>query len=384
MSPQRPHTAIVTCMDARLDAFRFFDSFSDVVHVLRTAGGRVTGDVMRGLAASCAMGTERVIVMHHTDCAMAAHTDEQIRALLPPGPQPEIEFLTIGDPLEALTRDVHAVRASTLLPEGTEVRGMVFDLETGEAREVEIAEAVGDLAEMRRDYSRAALDEGWLAASWLEQFTLWFDEARASEEIVEPNAMVVATASAEGRPSARTVLLKALDERGFVFNTNLRSRKGREAAENPWGCAVFPWHPVERQVVAAGRLEPVEEAEADAYFATRPYGARISAHVSRAVGAGGRPGGAGEGARRAGSALPARGRGAPPAALGRPAPRPGDGRALAGPPQPPPRPPALQARGGGVDGRAPGPVSEAKNHLAFAFCRAQSDKRRTRGRYVGH
>jgi pyridoxamine 5'-phosphate oxidase len=277
----KPTTAIVTCMDARLDAFRFFDSFSDVVHVMRTAGGRVTEDVLRSLAASCALGTKRVIVMHHTDCAMAAHTDEQIRALLPPGPQPEIDFLTIGDPLAALTRDVHAVRSSTLLPQDTEVRAMMFDLEVGEASDVEIADSVGDLGEMRRDYRRAAFDEGWLAATWLEQFTLWFDEARASAEIVEPNAMVVATAAADARPSARTVLLKALDERGFVFNTNLRSRKGREASENPWGCAVFPWHPVERQAIAAGRLETVDPGESDAYFASRPYGAKISAHVSR-------------------------------------------------------------------------------------------------------
>ena len=278
MSPALP-TAVVTCMDARLDAFEFFDPLS-VVHVIRTAGGRVTGDVLRGLAASCAMGTERVIVMHHTDCAMAKHSDEQIRELLPPGPQPEIEFLTIGDPLEALTRDVHAVRASTLLPESVEVRAMMFDLEAGEAREVEVADAVGDLGGMRRDYSRAALDEGWLAATWLEQFTLWFDEARASAGIVEPNAMVVATADAGARPSARTVLLKALDQRGFVFNTNLRSRKGRDFEANPRGCAVFPWHPVERQVIAAGGLERVDPAESDAYFASRPYGAKISAHVS--------------------------------------------------------------------------------------------------------
>lgn len=275
-----PRTAIVACMDARLDACRFLDPWPEAVHVIRTAGGRVTDDVMRSLAASCAMGTERVIVMHHTDCAMAAHTDEQIRELLPPGPQPEIDFLTIGDPLVALTRDVHAVRGSTLLPRGTEVRAMMFDLDAGEASEVEVADSVGDLGEMRRDYRRAELDEGWLAATWLEQFTLWFDEARASAEIVEPNAMVLATAAADGHPSARTVLLKALDERGFVFNTNLRSRKGLEAGENPWGCAVFPWHPIERQAIAVGRLERVDPAESDAYFASRPYAARISAHVS--------------------------------------------------------------------------------------------------------
>lgn len=280
MSTEQPRTAIVACMDARLDAAGFLEPWPEAVHVIRTAGGRVTADVLRSLAASCALGTERVLVMHHTDCAMAAHSDEQIRALLPPGPQPEIDFLTIGDPREALTRDVHAVRASTLLPAGVEVRGLMFDLDAEEAAEVEVPESVGDLGAMRRDYSRAALDEGWLAATWLEQLTLWFDEARASEEIGEPNAMVLATADADGRPSARTVLLKALDQRGFVFYTNLRSRKGREAAENPWGCLVFPWHPIERQVIVRGRIEPVAAEEADAYFASRPYGARIGAHAS--------------------------------------------------------------------------------------------------------
>jgi pyridoxamine 5'-phosphate oxidase len=280
MSPHSRPTAVVTCMDARLDAFEFFDPLS-VVHVIRTAGGRVTDDVLRSLAASCALGTKQVIVMHHTDCAMAKHTDEQIRELLPPGPQPEVEFMTIGDPLAALTRDVHALRDSTLLPKGTEVRAMMFDLAAGEASEVEIADSVAGLGEMRRDYRRAELDEGRLAATWLEQFTVWFDEARESAAIVEPNAMIVATAAADARPSARTVLLKALDERGFVFNTNLRSRKGREAGENPWGCIVFPWHPIERQAIAVGRLERVDPAESDAYFASRPYAARISAHASR-------------------------------------------------------------------------------------------------------
>ena len=280
MSPRRPHTVIVTCMDARLDALGFLHDWPEAAHVIRTAGGRVTEDVMRSLAASCALGTERVLVMHHTDCAMAAHTDAEIRALLPVGPQPEIDFLTIGDPLEALTRDVHAVRGSTLLPEGTEVSGLMFDLETGRAEEIEIADSVGDLASMRRDYRRAELDEGWLAPTWLEQFTLWFDEAKASAEIVESNAMVLATAGSDGRPSARTVLLKAIDERGLVFYTNLRSRKGRAATENPWGCVVFPWHPIERQVIVAGALEPVAAEEADAHFASRPYSARIGALAS--------------------------------------------------------------------------------------------------------
>jgi pyridoxamine 5'-phosphate oxidase len=279
MSPQPP-TAVVACMDARLDAAGFLDRWPEAVHVIRTAGGRVTDDVLRSLAASCALGTERVLVMHHTDCAMAAHTDAEIRALLPPGPQPNIDFLTIDDPIGALTRDVHAVRASTLLPEGTEVRGLMFDLDSGEAREVEVADTVENLAEMRRDYRRASLDEGWLAGAWLEQFTLWFDEAEASPDLIEPNAMVLATADAAGHPSARTVLLKAIDERGFVLYTNLRSRKGREVAEKPWACLVFPWHPIERQVIVTGAIESVDREDADAYFASRPYGARIGALAS--------------------------------------------------------------------------------------------------------
>ncbi|HET9162349.1 MAG TPA: pyridoxamine 5'-phosphate oxidase [Solirubrobacterales bacterium] len=280
MSTEQPTTAIVTCMDARLDAADFLAEWPEAVHVIRTAGGRVTDDVMRSLAASCALGTRRVLVMHHTDCAMAAHSEEQIRALLPPGPQPEIDFLTIADPLEALIRDVHAVRSSTLLPPEVEVHGLIFDLDARRAEEVEIGDSVENLAEMRREYRRAGLDEGWLAGTWLEQFTLWFDEAKASGKIVEPNAMVFATAGSDGRPSARTVLLKAIDERGLVLYTNLRSRKGQAARENPWGCVVFPWQPIERQVIVAGAIEPLAAEEADAYFASRPYGARIGALAS--------------------------------------------------------------------------------------------------------
>lgn len=136
MTPSEPQTAIVTCMDARLDAAGFLDLWPEAVHVTRNAGGRVTADVLRSLAASCAMGTERILVVHHTDCAMAAHTDAQIRNLLPAGTGSEIEFLTIGDPLKALEQDVQAVIGSSLLPPDTEVRGLVYDLELGVAREV--------------------------------------------------------------------------------------------------------------------------------------------------------------------------------------------------------------------------------------------------------
>jgi carbonic anhydrase len=138
MPQGEPRTAIVTCMDARLDAAGFLDLWPEAVHVSRNAGGRITADMLRSLAASCAMGTTRILVVHHTDCAMAAHTDEQIRALLPPGAEPEMDFLTIADHVEALSEDVQAVRSSSLLPPGTEVLGFVYDLDSQEAREIEI------------------------------------------------------------------------------------------------------------------------------------------------------------------------------------------------------------------------------------------------------
>lgn len=132
---------------------------------------------------------------------------------------------------------------------------------------------------MRRDYARATLDEGRLAATWLEQFTGWLADAVAGGE-TEANAMVLSTADARGRPSARTVLLKGVDERGFVLYTNFASRKGREAAENPYGSLVFPWLVVQRQVVVSGAVERVDDAQADAYFASRPRGSRLSALAS--------------------------------------------------------------------------------------------------------
>jgi len=138
MTSTEPRTAIVTCMDARLDAAGFLDLWPGTVHVTRNAGGRVTDDMLRSLAASCAMGTTRILVVHHTDCAMAGHTDEEIHAMLPPGAEPGVDFLTIADPAEALKEDLQAVRGSSLLPPGTEVLGFVYDLEAQGAREIEI------------------------------------------------------------------------------------------------------------------------------------------------------------------------------------------------------------------------------------------------------
>jgi len=126
----------------------------------------------------------------------------------------------------------------------------------------------------------SALDPADLAPSWLGQFERWHAEASRSG-LAEPDAMVLATAAADGRPSARTVLLKGVDDRGFEFFTNLGSRKGRELLENPRASLVFPWYALRRQVVVVGDVEPVSPGRSDAYFASRPYGSRIGALASR-------------------------------------------------------------------------------------------------------
>jgi pyridoxamine 5'-phosphate oxidase len=135
-------------------------------------------------------------------------------------------------------------------------------------------------AEMRRDYTeRGALLETDLAADWTAQFTDWFAAAIAYG-LPEPNAMIVATATLDGHPSARTVLLKTVDDRGFVFYTNYTSRKGAEAAANPAVCLVFPWFPMQRQVIVTGTAARVDRTETEAYFATRPRGSRAGAWAS--------------------------------------------------------------------------------------------------------
>jgi pyridoxamine 5'-phosphate oxidase len=135
-------------------------------------------------------------------------------------------------------------------------------------------------AAMRRDYAeRGALLETDLADTPAEQFTAWFADAGVAG-LPEPNAMIVATADRDGRPSARTVLLKGYDERGFVFFTNYTSRKGAEALANPYASLVFPWFPIHRQVIVAGRVEKVTRAETETYFATRPRGSQLGAWAS--------------------------------------------------------------------------------------------------------
>jgi pyridoxamine 5'-phosphate oxidase len=135
---------------------------------------------------------------------------------------------------------------------------------------------------MRRDYgqsTRTPLLETDLAPTWLEQFQSWFADAVAAG-LPEPNAMVVATADADGRPSVRTVLLKGVDDRGLVFFTNYHSRKGSQLAANPYAGLLFPWHPLTRQVAVTGRVERIDRAETEAYFASRPRESQLGAWAS--------------------------------------------------------------------------------------------------------
>lgn len=141
-----------------------------------------------------------------------------------------------------------------------------------------MSERTNPWAARRREYSERGLTEADLADDPVEMFRRWYDDAA---DLPEPNAMVVATVSADGRPSVRTVLLKGLDERGAVFFTNTASRKGTDLAANPHCALLFPWHPLERQVRVEGVAERLTQAEVAAYFATRPRGAQLGAHASR-------------------------------------------------------------------------------------------------------
>ncbi|WP_280839243.1 pyridoxamine 5'-phosphate oxidase [Micromonospora sp. A200] len=133
---------------------------------------------------------------------------------------------------------------------------------------------------MRNEYAAdLGLSEADLAADWYTQFDRWFADAVAAG-LPEPNAMIVGTADAAGRPSGRTVLLKGYDPEGFVFYTNYTSRKGGEATANPHASLVFPWFPMQRQVVVAGPVQRVDRAETEAYFASRPRGSQLGAWAS--------------------------------------------------------------------------------------------------------
>ena len=139
---------------------------------------------------------------------------------------------------------------------------------------------MSSLADLRKDYSLAGLLEKDLAKDPFRQFEKWFQEAEAAK-LIEPNAMTLATTGADGRPSARVVLLKGLDGRGFVFYTNYESRKGRELSLIPRATLVFPWLALERQVVVEGSVTRVSREESEAYFHSRPRASQLGAWVSQ-------------------------------------------------------------------------------------------------------
>ncbi|HAZ66376.1 MAG TPA: pyridoxamine 5'-phosphate oxidase [Opitutae bacterium] len=136
-----------------------------------------------------------------------------------------------------------------------------------------------DLHKLRREYTLHGLDRNELAADPIAQFRLWFKQA-VEADLHEPNAMVLATVSAEQVPSTRVVLLKSFDERGFAFYTNLRGHKARDLEGNPQASATFPWIEFERQVHVLGTVEHISREETEAYFKSRPYGSQLGAWAS--------------------------------------------------------------------------------------------------------
>ena len=135
------------------------------------------------------------------------------------------------------------------------------------------------IADLRQNYTLQALNEADVDPDPIRQFQRWLDQAIAAE-LPEPNAMTLATATRDGIPSARIVLLKGLDARGFAFYTNYESRKGQELADNPQAALVFLWTVLERQVRIEGQVEKVAAAETDAYFQSRPLASRLGAWAS--------------------------------------------------------------------------------------------------------
>ncbi|HEY0604019.1 MAG TPA: pyridoxamine 5'-phosphate oxidase [Herpetosiphonaceae bacterium] len=135
------------------------------------------------------------------------------------------------------------------------------------------------IADLRREYTQHGLSESEVDADPFVQFRVWFDNA-LSAQVPEPNAMTLATATPDGKPSARVVLLKGFDQRGFVFYTNYQSRKGGEIEANRWAALVFFWPELERQIRIEGRVERVSPQESDDYFASRPAGSRLGAWAS--------------------------------------------------------------------------------------------------------
>ncbi|WP_326498292.1 pyridoxamine 5'-phosphate oxidase [Leptolyngbya sp. GGD] len=138
---------------------------------------------------------------------------------------------------------------------------------------------MSSIADLRKDYTRETLNETDVDPNPFQQFQHWFDQA-VKAELPEPNAMTLATASKDGIPAARIVLLKAVDDRGFTFFTNYNSNKGKELEANPQAALVFLWTELERQVRIVGSVEKVSAEESDGYFFSRPHNSRLGAWAS--------------------------------------------------------------------------------------------------------
>ncbi|MRI34466.1 pyridoxamine 5'-phosphate oxidase [Endozoicomonas sp. OPT23] len=136
-----------------------------------------------------------------------------------------------------------------------------------------------DISHLRENYTQAGLDRDTLDENPFSQFDLWFKQAQEAQ-LPEPNALSLATASADGIPSLRTVLLKYVSEEGFVFFTNYSSNKSREISENPNVAMMFPWISLERQVIVRGRVEKISKTDSLRYFTSRPHGSQLGAWVS--------------------------------------------------------------------------------------------------------
>ncbi len=136
-----------------------------------------------------------------------------------------------------------------------------------------------DISHLRENYTQAGLDRDNLDENPFKQFDLWFKQAQEAQ-LPEPNALSLATASADGAPSLRTVLLKYVSDEGFVFFTNYTSNKSRDITENPNVAMMFPWVSLERQVIVRGRAEKISKTDSLRYFTSRPHGSQLGAWVS--------------------------------------------------------------------------------------------------------
>jgi len=141
-------------------------------------------------------------------------------------------------------------------------------------------ELINKLSDIRRDYTKESFSEKTALANPFEQFKIWFEEA-VGAEMLEPNALVLSTVGKNMKPSSRVLLLKNVDERGFIFYTNYESRKGREIEENPNASILFYWDKLEKQVRIEGILEKITSEESYTYFQTRPYSSRLGAWASK-------------------------------------------------------------------------------------------------------